>query len=85
MRRQVAGGKPFFLYVPFSMGHEPNVPSKEFAGKSRIGNYGSKLIAGDYHVGQRLDALKELRRLRAADRLHRAARQRQRLYQSEGL
>ena len=44
MRRQKAAGKPFFLYLPFSMGHFPNLPSKEFKGKSRIGNYGDKLM-----------------------------------------
>jgi arylsulfatase A-like enzyme len=60
MRRQKAAGKPFFLYLPFSMGHIPNLPSGEFKGKSRIGNYGDKLMEGDYHVGQILDALKEL-------------------------
>jgi len=42
------------------MGHIPNLPSSEFRGKSRIGNYGDKLMEGDYHVGQILDTLKEL-------------------------
>jgi arylsulfatase A-like enzyme len=60
MRRQKAAGKPFFLYLPFSMGHAPNLPSQQFKGKSRIGNYGDKLMEGDYHVGRILDALKEL-------------------------
>jgi arylsulfatase len=60
MKRQVVAHKPFFLYLPFSMGHEPNWPSKEFRGKSRIGNYGDRMMEGDYHVGQILDALKEL-------------------------
>ncbi|HEX8800911.1 MAG TPA: sulfatase-like hydrolase/transferase, partial [Terriglobales bacterium] len=60
MRRQNAAGKPFFLYLPFSMGHIPNLPSKEFAGKSRIGQYGDKIMEGDYHVGQIMDAMKEL-------------------------
>ena len=55
-----AAGKPFFLYLPFSMGHFPNLPSRQFSGKSRIGQYGDKLMEGDYHVGQILDALKEL-------------------------
>jgi Sulfatase len=27
MRQQQAAGKPFFLYLPFSMGHAPNYPS----------------------------------------------------------
>jgi arylsulfatase len=26
MRRQKAARKPFFLYLPFSMGHVPNLP-----------------------------------------------------------
>jgi arylsulfatase A-like enzyme len=60
MKRQKAAGKPFFLYLPFSMGHAPNLPSAQFKGKSRIGNYGDKLMEGDYHVGQVLDALREL-------------------------
>lgn len=60
MRRQKAAGKPFFLYLPFSMGHAPNLPSVQFKGKSRIGNYGDKMMEGDYHVGQILDTLDEL-------------------------
>ena len=60
MRRQKATGKPFFLYLPFSMGHAPNLPAPQFQGKSRIGNYGDKLMEGDFHVGQILDAVKEL-------------------------
>lgn len=58
IKKEIAAGKPFFLYLPFSMGHAPNYPSKEFAGKSRIGQYGDKIMEGDYHVGQILDALK---------------------------
>lgn len=61
MKEQHAAGKPFFVYLPFSMGHAPNYPSKQFAGKSRIGNYGDKMMEGDYHVGQVLDTLKELK------------------------
>ena len=60
MRRQHAAGRPFFLYLPISMGHYPNLPAKEFAGKSRIGNYGDKLMEGDFHIGQVLDALKDM-------------------------
>ena len=41
---QHAAGKPFFLYLPFSMGHVSNLPTKEFAGKSRIGNFGDKIM-----------------------------------------
>ncbi len=58
--RQHAAGIPFFLYLPFSMGHIPNLPSSEFKGKSRIGNYGDKVMEGDYHVGQIMDTLTQL-------------------------
>jgi arylsulfatase len=60
MKRQTAAKKPFFLFLPFSMGHMPNFPSAQFAGKSRIGNYGDKIMEGDFHVGQILDAIKDL-------------------------
>jgi arylsulfatase A-like enzyme len=60
MKRQVDASKPFFLYLPFSMGHGPNLPSKDFAGKSRVGQYGDKMMEGDHHVGQIMDALKNL-------------------------
>lgn len=60
MKRQTKAGKPFFLYLPFSMGHFPNLASKQFAGKSRIGQYGDRMMEGDFHVGQILGALKDL-------------------------
>ncbi len=60
MKRQTAAAKPFFLYLPFSMGHAPNLPSQQFAGKSRAGQYGDKMMEGDYHVGQILDTIKQL-------------------------
>ena len=60
MKRSSAAARPFFLYLPFSMGHYPNLPAEAFAGKSRIGNYGDKMMEGDYHVGQILDALRDL-------------------------
>jgi arylsulfatase len=60
MKRQKAAGKSFFLYLPFSMGHFPNLPSRHFAGKLRIGHYGDMLMEGDHHVGQILDTLKEI-------------------------
>jgi len=60
MRRQRSAGRPFFLYLPFSMGHAPNLPPEQFKGKSRIGNYGDKMMEGDYHVGRVLDTIKEL-------------------------
>ena len=52
IKRQNQAGKPFFLYLPISMGHAPNLPAKAFAGKSRIGNYGDKMmeVSVDFHM-----------------------------------
>jgi arylsulfatase A-like enzyme len=60
MERQRAVGKPFFLYLPISRTHFPNLPSKRFEGASRIGPFGDSLMEGDAIVGKMLDALKEL-------------------------
>jgi len=60
MKRQKAAGKPFFLFLPISRTHFPNLPSKRFEGASRIGQFGDSLMEGDAIVGSVLDALKEL-------------------------
>ena len=60
MTRQKAAGKPFFLYLPISRTHFPNLPSKRFEGASRIGQFGDSLMEGDAIVGKMLDSLKEL-------------------------
>jgi arylsulfatase A-like enzyme len=60
MRRQKAASKPFFLYLPISRTHFPNLPSKRFEGASRIGQFGDSLMEGDAIVGKMLDSLKEL-------------------------
>ena len=60
MQRQKAAGKPFFLYLPISRAHFPNLPSKRFEGQSRIGQFGDSLIEGDAIVGKVLDSLKSL-------------------------
>jgi arylsulfatase len=60
MTRQKSAGKPFFLYLPISRTHFPNLPSKRFEGQSRIGQFGDSLMEGDAIVGRMLNALKEL-------------------------
>jgi len=60
MQRQKAAGKPFFLYLPISRTHFPNLPSKHFEGQSRIGQFGDSLMEGDAIVGKMLDSLKDL-------------------------
>jgi arylsulfatase len=60
MKRQKAAGKPFFLYLPISRTHFPNLPSKRFEGQSRIGQFGDSLMECDAIVGKMLDTLDEL-------------------------
>jgi len=60
MKRQKSLGKPFFLYLPISRTHFPNLPSKRFEGQSRIGQFGDSLMEGDAIVGRMLDALKDI-------------------------
>lgn len=60
MRRQKAAGRPFFLYLPISRTHFPNLSSKRFEGASRIGQFGDSLMEGDVVVGKMLDSLEEL-------------------------
>ncbi len=61
MKRQKEAGRPFFLYLPISRTHFPNLPAKRFEGQSRIGQFGDSLMEGDALVGKTLDALKDLR------------------------
>jgi arylsulfatase A-like enzyme len=60
IKRQKAANKPFFLYLPISRTHYPNLPSKRFEEASRIGQFGDSLMEGDAVVGKMLDTLKEL-------------------------
>jgi arylsulfatase A-like enzyme len=60
IKRQKATGKPFFLYLPISRTHFPNLPSKRFEGASRIGQFGDSLMEGDAIVGKMLDTLNDL-------------------------
>ena len=51
-------GKPFFLYVPLGSPHTPIVPSKEWQGKSGIGDYADFVMQTDATVGAITNALK---------------------------
>lgn len=50
--------KPFFLYVPHPMPHQPIAVSEKFEGKSELGLYGDVIMEIDWSVGQILEALK---------------------------
>ena len=53
--------KPFFLYVPHSMGHVPLGVSDKFMGKSEQGKYGDVMMEIDWSVGEIVKALKSNR------------------------
>ncbi len=50
-------GQPFFLYLPLNSPHTPIVPSKEWQGKSGLGDYADFVMQTDWAVGEVLAAL----------------------------
>ena len=52
--------EPFFMDVNFMKFHNPNNPSKDFKGKSKMGIYYDALLEVDHYVGQILDTIREL-------------------------
>ena len=51
--------RPFFLYLPHTMLHNPIGVSKPFQGKSDWGDYGDAIQELDHNVGRLFDALKQ--------------------------
>ncbi len=52
--------KPFFLYMPHTMPHDPLFASEQFKGKSDNGIYGDAIEEIDWSVGEILDELDAL-------------------------
>ena len=52
-------GKPFFLYVPLGSPHTPILPTKEWQGKSGLGDYADFVMQTDATVGAITKALKD--------------------------
>ncbi|HUW19534.1 MAG TPA: sulfatase [Sedimentisphaerales bacterium] len=52
--------RPFFLYLPHTMVHDPLNPGEEFRGKSANGPYGDAVEEIDSSTGQILNTLKDL-------------------------
>jgi len=50
-------GQPFFVYLALNSPHTPIVPSKEWQGKSGLGDYGDFVMETDWAVGEVLAAL----------------------------
>jgi arylsulfatase len=60
MRRNVAAGKPFYAYVPYTQVHFPALPNRRFAGKTGYGDFPDCLAEMDANVGELLDAVDSL-------------------------
>src|SRR5262249_4104691 len=61
MKRSVASEKPFYADVPFTLVHFPTLPNPQFAGKTGFGDFPDALAEMDFHVGEILDAIDNLR------------------------
>jgi arylsulfatase A-like enzyme len=57
IEQSAARRQPFFLYFALTSPHHPILPTPEFQGKSRAGDYGDFLVQTDWTIGQVLDAL----------------------------
>jgi arylsulfatase len=60
MQKQASGGRPFFVYLPYTATHFPTRPHPEFAGKSGNGPWGDLLMQIDSYLGELLDTIDEL-------------------------
>ena len=49
--------RPFFLYLPHTMLHEPVGVGEDFRGRSAWGEYGDAIEELDFHTGRLIDAL----------------------------
>ncbi len=52
-----AANQPFFLYLPLNSPHTPLVPTKEWQGKSGLGDYGDYVMETDWAIGEVLAQL----------------------------
>ena len=60
MGRAKADGKPFYVYLPYTQVHAPLIPDRQYAGKTKRGNWADLLTQLDDFTGRVLDALDEL-------------------------
>jgi arylsulfatase A-like enzyme/acetyl esterase/lipase len=58
IREQAKAEKPFFLFYPMTGPHTPIVPTKEFRGKTTLGDYGDFCVEVDAMAGRVFAAVK---------------------------
>lgn len=55
------GKEPFFMSINFAKNHQPNLPSKQFAGKSPAkSKYADAVMEMDYNIGRVMDKIRAL-------------------------
>lgn len=59
VRQEAPKKKPFFLYFPLTSPHVPLAPTKEWQGKSGLGDYADFVMETDWAIGRVLAALDE--------------------------
>jgi arylsulfatase len=59
IRSRADDAAPFFAFVGLTRPHYPNLPSEEFEGQSRIGNYGDCIMELDHNIGRIMAALED--------------------------
>ncbi len=60
MRREHAGGRPFFLYLPLVHLHFPTLPHRDFAGRTGAGDFADAMVEMDHRVGQIVDEVERI-------------------------
>lgn len=60
LKKQSRSGKPFFLYLPYPSPHTPWMPTADFNGSSKAGQYGDFVNMVDNEVGKVLKTLTEM-------------------------
>lgn len=59
VKEKAPSDQPYFLYLPLPAPHTPILPTKEFRGKSGMGDYADFVLMVDAMVGRVLEAVKE--------------------------
>ncbi|MHC4711899.1 MAG: arylsulfatase [Planctomycetota bacterium] len=57
IKKRATSDVPFFLFIAWTRPHPPNLVTKEFEGRSRIGVYGDSVVELDHNTGRVLDAI----------------------------
>ena len=64
IEREGQTDEPFFLYMPLNAPHGPLAPNDDFLGSTDLGRYGDFVAQVDWSVGQVLDTLRRVGRIR---------------------